>query len=301
MLSESTANCAPAQHVIGYTADMFRTIGHTFELMKTSWRVLQKDRELILFPIMSGIGLIVMLLLFLGIASGTGTLDRLDTASNTGGSEEIAPVDYAVTAAMYFSASFIVIFFNAALVAAALERLRGGDPNIKSGLKAAMSHLPAIIAWALISATIGLVLQILRDKLKGNFIGQIILSMVGGVWAYLTFFVIPVLVAEGIGPIGAIKRSSSLFRETWGRQFAASFGFSIVYFGAFLIAIVPAALLFFVTPIAGIAVGAITIPIAIGTVQAMEGIFKAALYEYALGESPLEFDRNTLSGAYRAL
>ena len=269
--------------------------------MKTSWHVLQKDRELILFPIMSGIGLIVMLLLFLGIASGTGTLDRLDTASNAGGSEEIAPVDYAITAAMYFSASFIVIFFNAALVAAALERLRGGDPNIKSGLRAAASHLPAIIGWALISATIGLILQILRDKLKGNFIGQIILSMVGGVWAYLTFFVIPVLVAEGIGPIGAIKRSSSLFRETWGRQFAASFGFGIVYFGALLIAIVPAALLFFVTPIAGIATAALTVPIAIGTVQAMEGIFKAALYEYALGESPLEFDRNTLSGAYRAL
>lgn len=268
--------------------------------MKMSWHVLQKDRELILFPIMSGIGLILMLLLFLGIASGTGTLDRLDTASN-GGSEEIAPVDWVITGAMYFSASFIVIFFNAALVAAALERLRGGDPNIRSGLRAAMSHLPAIIGWAIISATIGLILQILRDRLKGNFIGQIILSMVGGVWAYLTFFVTPVLVAEGVGPIGAVKRSSSLFRETWGRQFAASFGFGIVYFGAMLIAIVPAALLFMVTPIAGIAVGALTIPIAIGTVQAMEGIFKAALYEYALGESPLEFDHNTLSGAYRAL
>jgi len=131
---------------------MFRTIGHTFELMKTSWHVLQKDRELILFPIMSGIGLILMLLLFLGIAAGTGTLDRLDTASSEG-SEEIAPVDWAITAAMYFSASFIVIFFNAALVAAALERLRGGDPNIRSGLRAAAKHLPAIIGWAIISAT----------------------------------------------------------------------------------------------------------------------------------------------------
>jgi hypothetical protein len=282
---------------------MFRTIGHTFELMKTSWRMLQKDRELILFPIMSGIGLIVMLLLFMGIGSTTGSLDRLDgaTTGTQTGSEEIAPVDWAIAASMYFCASFIVIFFNAALVAAALERLRGGDPNIKSGLQAAATHLPAIIVWALISATIGLILQIVRGQLKGNFIGQIILSMVGGVWAYLTFFVIPVLVAEGIGPIGAVKRSSSLFRETWGRQFAASFGFGIVYFGALLIAIVPAALLFFVTPIAGIAAAAITIPVAIGTVQAMEGIFKAALYEYALGESPLAFDRNTLSGAYRAL
>ena len=283
ILSELSVNCATAQHLIRYTFCMIRTIGHTFELMKMSWHVLQKDRELILFPIMSGIGLIVMLGMFLGIAAGTGTLDRLDTA------------------AMYFASSFIVIFFNAALVAAALERLRGGDPDIRSGLRAAATHLPAIIGWALISATIGLILQILRDRMKNNFIGQIILGMIGGVWAYLTFFVIPVLVSEGIGPIGAIKRSSSLFRETWGRQFAASFGFGIVYIGALIIAVVPAIVLAMVTPIAGIALGAITVPVAIGTVQAMEGIFKAALYEYALGESPLEFDRDTLSGAYRAL
>jgi len=285
---------------------MFRTIGHTFELMKMSWRVLQKDRELILFPIMSGIGLILMVLLFLGIAAGTGTLDRLADAGNsngTGGStgSEFQPVDFAVTAALYFASSFIVIFFNAALVAAALERLRGGDPNIGSGIRAAASHLPAIIGWALIAATVGLILQILRDKLKDNFIGQIVLGMVGGVWAYLTFFVVPVLVAEGIGPIGAVKRSSSMFRETWGRQFTASFGFGIVYVIALIIAIIPAAVLMMVTPILGIVVAAITIPVASGTVQAMEGIFKAALYEFALGESPLEFDRNTLSGAYRAL
>ena len=70
---------------------------------------------------------------------------------------------------------------------------------------------------------------------------------------------------------------------------------------AVLIAFVPAAALFAVSPLVGIVVGAVTIPLAMGTVQAMEGIFKAALYEFALGESPLEFDRGTLSGAYRAL
>lgn len=285
---------------------MFRTIGHTFELMKMSWRVLQKDRELILFPIMSGIGLIVMLALFLGIASGTGTLDRINEASNSAGSsgansQQLAPIDIAITAAMYFVASFIVIFFNAALIAAALERLRGGDPNISSGIRAAAQHLPAIIGWAVISATVGIILQILKDRARNNLIGQIALGVVGGVWAYLTFFVVPVLVAEGVGPVGAIKRSSSMFRETWGRQFTASFGFGIVYLLAVLIAVVPAVLLFAVSPILGIAVGAITVPIAIGTVQALEGIFKAALYEYALGETPQDFDRATLSGAYRAL
>jgi hypothetical protein len=278
---------------------MFRTIRHTFELMKVSWAVLQKDRELILFPIMSAIGLIVMLGMFFGLAAGTGTLDRLDAASRVG-TDAAEPIDYVIAVALYIGSSFVVIFFNSALIAAALERLRGGDPNIGSGLRAAAIHLPAIICWAMIAGTVGLILQILRNR-SNNFIARIAISLVGGAWAYMTFFVIPVLVSEGIGPIGAIKRSGSLFRETWGRQAASSFGFGIVYLLAGIVAVLPAVLLFALSPLLGILIGAITIPIAIGTVQAMEGIFKAALYEFALGESPLEFDRNTLSGAYRAL
>jgi hypothetical protein len=279
---------------------MFRTIGHTFELMKMSWGVLMKDRELILFPIMSAVALLILLGVFLGVAAATGTVDRLDAASQGGTGDDAQPIDVVLGLLLYASASFIVIFFNTALVAAALERLRGGDPNVRSGLRAASAHLPAILGWALISATVGLILQILRDRMD-NMIGRIALSIVGGVWAYMTFFVVPVLVAEGLGPIAAIKRSSGLFQRTWGRQVASSFGFGLVYIVAVLIAFVPAAALFAVSPILGIVVGAFTIPIAMGTVQAMEGIFKAALYEFALGESPREFDRTTLSGAYRAL
>lgn len=279
---------------------MFATIGHTFALMKTSWRVLMKDRELILFPIMSGIVLLVVAGGFLIVAASTGTLDRLDAAAQAGSGEEAQAADYVLGAALYAVAYFVVIFFNAALVAAALERLRGGDPNVGSGLRHAAAHLPAIIGWAIIAATVGLILQIARSR-TDNFLGRIALSIVGGVWAYMTFFVIPVLVAEGVGPIESIKRSGSLFRKSWGRQFAASFGFGLVYIVAVLIAFVPAALVFAIAPIAGIVLGVFTLSIAIGTVQALEGIFKAALYEFANGESPLEFDRSDLEGAYRAL
>ncbi len=279
---------------------MFATIRHTFALMKTSWRVLMKDRELILFPIMSGIVLLVVAGGFLIVAASTGTLDRLDAAAQGGSGDEAQAADYVLGAALYAVAYFVVIFFNAALVAAALERLRGGDPNVGSGLRHAAAHLPAIIGWAIIAATVGLILQIARSR-TDNFLGRIALSIVGGVWAYMTFFVIPVLVAEGVGPIESIKRSGSLFRKSWGRQFAASFGFGLVYIVAVLIAFVPAALVFAIAPIAGIVLGVFTLSIAIGTVQALEGIFKAALYEFANGESPLEFDRSDLEGAYRAL
>lgn len=279
---------------------MFATIGHTFELMKTSWRVLMKDRELILFPIMSGVVLLAVAGVFLALAASTGSLDRLDAATQGGTTEDAQAGDVILGIGLYVIAYFVVIFFNSALIAAALERLRGGDPNVGSGLRAASARIPQIIGWAIIAATVGLLLQLARSR-TDNILGRLAISLVGGVWAYMTFFVVPALVAEGIGPIEAIKRSGSLFRGTWGRQFTASFGFGLVYIVAVLIAFLPAALVFAIAPVAGIVLGVFTMAIAIGTVQALEGIFKAALYEFANGESPAEFDRNDLQGAYRAL
>lgn len=274
---------------------MFRTIGHTFELMKMSWRVLMMDRELILFPIMSGVGLLVLMVVMLGIGGATGTLDRV----SEGSTESLGAVDAILGAAVVFVSSAIVIFFNAALVAAALERLRGGDPNIGSGLRAASARLPQILAWALITVIVSMILQALRER--GGIAGSIA-SMIGGVaWSLATFFVIPVLVTEGVGPIEAIKRSASLLRQTWGNQVTADFGFMIVGLLAVLVAIVPAALLFFVHPLLGIAVGVPLVAVAIGTVQALEGIFKAALYDYARGDNPHGFDRETLASAYRSM
>ena len=280
---------------------MFRTIGHTFSLMKMSWRVLMQDRELILFPIMAGIGVAILVGVLAAVAAATGTLDRLETATSgtAAAGEEVQAIDVILGIAVYTIAYFIVIFFNAALISAALERLRGGDPNVGSGLSHALRHVHTIIAWALIAATVGLLLQMARSR-SGTF-GRIALSIVGGVWAYVTFFVIPVLVTEGIGPIEAIKRSGSLFKKTWGQQFTASFGFGLVYIVAVLIAFLPAALLFALSPILGIIVGVFTVSIAVGAVQALEGIFKAALYEFANGETPLGFERSTLSSAYRAM
>ncbi|HBO90714.1 MAG TPA: hypothetical protein DD460_08165 [Acidobacteria bacterium] len=270
---------------------MFATIGHTFSLMKMSWGVLMKDRELLFFPLFTVLGLIVILGVFFGIASLTGSLERLDSDTATG-------MDSALYVLAFFSAYFVVIFFNAALISAALERLRGGDPNISSGLSHAMAHIHTLLGWAIIAGSVGLILQLLRANQR-NVIARIVIDMIGGIWEFLTFFVIPILVSENVGPIGAIKRSSGLVRKTWGRQITASFGFMIVYILAVIIGLLPAFLVGMISGSAGVVVGVLTVGLALCTVQALEGIFKAALYEFAMGEKPAEFDLRTLQNAYR--
>lgn len=277
---------------------MFATIGHTFQLMKMSWRVLMKDRELLWFPIMAGAVLLLVVGIAAALGASIGTFDRLNSEGTKG--QQANAADVVLGIALYAIATFIVIFFNSALIAAAMQRLRGSDPDVSSGLRTALANIRAIAGWALIAATVGLLLQALRSR-TDNVVGRLALALVGGVWAYVTFFVVPVLVTEGVGPIEGIRRSGSLFRRTWGQQAVSGFGFGIVYVGAVLVALLPSILLFALMPLLGILVAVPLFALAIGTVMALEGIFKAALYEFANDRNPLEFDRSTLATAYRAL
>jgi uncharacterized membrane protein len=247
---------------------------------------------------MAGAVLLVVVGIAAALGASLGTFDRL--ASDNAEGQQANAADVALGIVVYAIATFIVIFFNSALIAAALQRLRGGDPDVSYGLRVALANIRAIAAWALIAATVGLILQALRSRTDG-IVGRIAIALAGGVWAYMTFFVIPLLVTEGVGPIEAIRRSGSLFRRTWGQQAVSGFGFGIVYIGAILVALLPSVLLYTLMPLLGVLLAVPLFAMAIGTVMALEGIFKAALYEFANDRSPTDFDRSTLSMAYRAL
>ncbi|MXV80428.1 MAG: hypothetical protein F4X58_00010 [Chloroflexi bacterium] len=279
---------------------MFRTIGNTWQITKLSWKVLQLDRELIFFPIMGTIGAIIVGVIAAGVFAGTGTFDRLGS-----GETEFNVVDLIITLIAYFGGLYMVIFFNAALVAAARERLEGGDPNVMSGIRAVRGMWLAILGWTIITGTVGLILQALQSMARDNaqgvmrIVAIIIVSLLQTAWAYITFFVIPVLVVERVGPISAIRRSGRLLRQSWGEQLTASFSFFLIYLLALLIVAIPVVVLIFLWPVGAIIVGVILGGIALASVAAMEGIFKAALYEWVSeGKGSEWFDQQLLSNAY---
>lgn len=284
---------------------MFQSISHTFGLMKTSWRVLMQDRELMLFPVLSGIVVIAVAGFFAALGYSLGTFDRVAASSNEASTAvTVNGADMALFVALSFVMTAVAVFFNAALISAALERLNGGDPTVRSGLNAAVRSLPAILGWASISATVGLLLQLARSQAREGalaIVTRIAIAIVGGIWAYMTFFVVPIMVAERLGPIAAIKRSKALFSQTWGNQAVAGFGFGLIYLGAILVTAVVAVPLFMIYPLLGIIAGAAVFSVTFGTVAAMEGIFKAALYGFAAGKPSDAFDNATLRSAYRAM
>ena len=120
------------------------------------------------------------------------------------------------------------MFFNSALVACALIRFRGGDPTVADGFRAACSRLPQIAAWALVSATVGFALKAAERRSKRG--GQIVAAILGVVWSVATFFVVPVLVIENLGPLAALKRSTKIIQDQWGESFVADLGIGLVSF-----------------------------------------------------------------------
>lgn len=272
---------------------MCATIKHTFSLMKMSWGVLRRDPELIVFPILSMTALATLGGSLLLVVPMTNDYAVRYTAEDL----QLVPISVYSGYVVFFY--FIIIFFHAALVSAALERLRGGDPNVLSGTLSAAKQIHYLFIWAVIVAIVMTALKALRAAGRRFWPLALLAAILRGVWLLYTFFVIPVIVTEACNPVSAVKRSVDLVRHTWGQQVAASFGFWFFYVAIVLIA---AALGFgvgYYSPEAGVFVGAALLVIGIALLQTLEGIFKAALYDYAVGIQPIGFDLRSLQHAYR--
>jgi Flp pilus assembly pilin Flp len=270
----------------------------SWALVKLCWRVLQQDKELVVFPIVSTIGVLIVTVSF--VVPGFFTGFWQDVSDNGVG------VSFWVLVVLFYLVEYLVIvFFNAALVSAAIIRLGGGDPTLGDGLRGAWSHIGAILGYAAIAATVGLVLQMLRER--AGFAGAIIAALGGMAWTIITFLVVPVLVVEGVGPITAIKRSAGLLKKTWGEQIIGSAGIGLV-FGLISLAVAVIGIgLGVLVMSAGIAVlGIAVIAVAVIAIivisllgATLRGIYSAALYEYAVGGETGAFDHETLAGAFQ--
>ena len=272
---------------------MFDRLSRSWELVKASAAVLRSDKELMLFPILSGAATLVVLATFLlpmfalrifadGFGLGGAVFGFL----------------------FYFCQYTVIIFFNCALVGAAMIRLDGGDPTLRDGLDAAKSRLPAILGYAAISATVGVLLQVLKNK--DNFIIRVIGSGLGVAWTLATFLVVPVLVSRDIGPIDALKQSVGLLKRTWGENAIGNVGIGAA-FGLITFAVVLAGVgLVVLAAQASVALAIVVgIVFAIGVLllgvyqAALTGIYSAALYRYAVSnETPAAFRGVALSQAF---
>jgi len=287
---------------------MFERIANGWELSKQSLQVLRLDKELLIFPLLSGIA---CLLILAGFALPLWFTDSLqlepgrDFALEVGDkhvTESVAA--YLVVFLYYFLNYFVIVFFNSALISCAIIRFHGGNPTVGDGLNAATARLPQIFGWALVSATIGTILRAIESNSEKA--GQFVAGLMGMAWSVVTYFVVPILVVEKLGPVAAAQRSFGVLKEAWGEALTANFGIGLLTFLGTLVASVPL-VLGVIGVIAGnvllgstgIVVGIVLLLIMSLVSSALNTVVIAALYLYAAeGRVPQQFDERLLAGAF---
>jgi len=265
-------------------------------MMSASWQVLKQDKSLLLFPLISGLCCLLLLASF--------AVPLFVTKHWQPPGRDAATVQqfayYGVLFLFYVCNYFVVVFFNAAIVACATLRMTGGAPSFGDGLRAAGSRLPVILGWAVMSATVGVILRIIEDR--SAKVGAIVAGLLGAAWTLVSFLVVPILVLENKNPFTALKESTGMLKKTWGERIVGNFSFGLIFFLLAIPAIVVIALGFFTRSlfgiVAGIGLGVIYLLVLALVQSALQAIFQAALYLYARdGQVPPGFEADVLGNA----
>lgn len=271
----------------------FRTGIH---MARASWRVVRKEKSLLAFPVLAAVfGLGYALL----VVAPLGLIGFVAFGEN-------AILGWVLLAIALLGMNIGATFFGVAAASNASRVLNGEEPKLGDGLRVARSRLKVIIQWGVVSATVGLVLQLVSERAGG--LGGALVQMIGGAaWSIASFFVLPILALEGVGPFDAIKKSLSVVREKWGESLAGGAVVSLIP-GLIAIAGVIVGVLGVLIGLGGqwvlgaplIVIGVVVLVVAITVGQILHAVFTVVVYRYATeGAVPEGFSAGDLDAVFR--
>ena len=126
-------------------------------------------------------------------------------------------------------------------------------------------------------------------------------AIVGTAWSLATYLAIPVMVQERRGGFHSLRRSSDLFRRTWGETTLSEVGVRVLttHLGLIL-ALVAVALIDLLGDSFGILIVFALVVGAFAVIGTLEAIYRSALYVFAAeGVIPEPFDSPELEAVWR--
>lgn len=283
-----------------------------FAIARESWNVLKADPEMMVFPVLNGVGAIAVLAtVFLASIlipslqdmaylafDGTFRDGAMDVAATT--------LTAVVVFGVYYVEYAMTTYFGTALVSCALMRFEGQDPTVADGFRMANARLPQILAWSAVAAFVGAVLSMVEQRL--GIVGRIVIKFIGAAWAIATYFVVPIVAAQGLGPKDAVKSSVQLLKKTWGEGLVGNMALGVVGFVGFVLVVFATMIAIYFAQYANslaftlslFAVGFAAL-ICVGIVQStLSQIFLAGLYRYATtGEVPEGFSEASMAESFK--
>jgi len=274
---------------------MFDKLSYTWELMASSWSVLKKTKGLLVFPLLSGICCMAVMASFIVPLVYSGRWQPPDPEN--GRAAQIAY--WGLMFLLYFCLYFVISFFNVAIISGAISRMAGGEPTVSGCFREAVKRIHLIFGWALVMATVGLILRMLEERFKR--VGRFIAGLIGMAWSMISFLVVPILVVEEKSPIEALKESTALLKRNWGEQLIGNFSFGLIFFLLFIPSIIVLIITFIVAPpmVALIVLVVVLVYwVLLSLIQsALQSIFQAAVYMHTQSVYCEEFPPSTLASA----
>ncbi len=268
----------------------FDRLSNGWRLTQGSFSILKENKQLIIFPIITFVSLLLVMGSFIvGLLALKGwDIEGLQMERSN---------YYLILFGFYVVNYFVIVFFNTALIHCARLYFNGEEPTISKGLNFSISRIGVIFTWALFAATVGTILKSIQDK--AGFLGKIIVGIVGIAWGISTFFVLPIIAYEEVGPFEALKRSANLMKEKWGESLGSSFSFGFIQFILFIAAIIPLSLIgaYLSIPLA-VALGVLYFSVVLTIMSAVRNIFIAAVYETINHRPVKEFETTSIDDLF---
>ena len=208
------------------------TVSDSWRIARRASGLLRETPGLMVFPLVAALAVAASFVLFLA-----GTLWLPGLLYPSGG----ADAGRTLVAAVLFVTAYVVstaaaVLAQAGLTAVALRRLEGQSATPADGWRVVRAHLGRLLLWALVAATVGLVIQLLAARFRG--LGGLLLRVAAGAgWSLVTYFIVPVLLFESEGLGGSLKRSANLFIHTFGRTLVTNFFVGLITMAGVLVAL----------------------------------------------------------------
>ena len=152
-------------------------IANGWHIATASWRVLSRDRELVVVPVVAAV---VAALGFAAVAVPGFLL--------LGGSDAAQAGDVAlwlVLALATVVGTWALAIGSAAVVAGAAERMAGGEPTLGSAFAAARARSGRLLGWAVLATVVSIILDQIEERL--GFLGRVVSWIAGTAFGVVSF------------------------------------------------------------------------------------------------------------------
>lgn len=306
----------------------FRT---SWTIFRHSFAVVRRHKALVIFPLFGIVAMFAMFAFYLvpllfhvsiaevwhGLWNPVETVQALPAALQHYG-EAIKTHTTGVTypslllglAGFYLASVFAMTFLDVAFYSQIIQAMNGGRASVPQGFAVAVSKLPAIAAWTLMTGTVGLILRSILGRVG---LGPWIAGVLGMSWNVASVFVAPIIINEKQlrNPFDYLKISAGLIKRVWGEGLIGISGGALVgMLVSALLGLLIGLALPFGMALVSLGIGDAYLPaLALAVVLAILAhiclmtavgkVFKCGLYIYATeGVAPGTFDEADFKNAW---